>query len=146
MPVCGRLTQCQKHRMSCSNPYTLACIWTVVSTFTSFLLKAPRQLPVPENEAFKFPHLQPEQGACCGNQHCRVQPVPNTSSSVTFLMIFSVHLVIQVYPTLPPCSSLYELSDRFLPYLLSPWRPLLKAQHRCFTHCKHCLAVSHFMV
>lgn len=27
-------TQCHRHRMSCSNPYTLACIWTVISTFT----------------------------------------------------------------------------------------------------------------
>lgn len=34
MPACGRATQCQRHRMSCSNPYTLACIWTIISIFT----------------------------------------------------------------------------------------------------------------
>lgn len=111
----------------------------------SFLLKAPRQLLFPENRAFKFPHVQPEGGACCGNQPCRIQPASNASSSVTSPVISSVHLVTQLYPTLPPSSSPWGLSDRLLPYILSPWRGL-KARHRCITHCKHCLDVLHFIV
>lgn len=147
VPACERATQCQRQRMSCSNPYTLACIWLSFLLFPlpirriSFLLKAPRQLPVPENQAFKFPRVQPEQGACCGNQPCRVQPASNVS-----LVVSSIHLVVHVYPTLPSFSSPFELSDRFLPYILSPWRVLLKERHRCFTHCKCCLDVLHFIV
>lgn len=111
----------------------------------SFLLSTTTQLLFPENQVFKFPYVQPERGACCGSQHCRVQPASSASRSVTSLVISSVHSVIQVHPTLPPSPSPYELSDRFLPYILVPWRVLLKAWHRCLTHCKHCLDVSHFI-
>ena len=117
-------------------------VWTVISTFTFEVLSSERTsaITVSRKQAFKFPHVHPERGACCGNQYCRVQPTSSLSSSVPPLVISGGCLGIQ-FPT-PQC----VLSDRFLPSVLSPWRVLLEVWHSCITRCVYCLDVSHFIV
>lgn len=106
----------------------------------SLPLKAPMQKLFPEKQVFKFPCVQPERGACCCNQHCRVQPASSPSSSVTSLS--DLHQLFRDTFFFPP----RVLSDRFLASTLSPWR-VLNVWHSCYIPCSiHCLDVSHFIV
>lgn len=146
----GRTTHCQRHRMSRSNPYTLACIWTVISIFPF----------VDKRDIFSSENTKPSTGSRKSGfwissysgrtrsllWQSALQGTASIKCLCNSLVISSVHLGIQVHPTLPPSSSPHDLSDRFLPYILSPRRALLKAQHRCFTHCKHCIDAAHFTV